>query len=47
MVGAVRTAAERWLDEPTMSHPSLADHLTALRWGGTSVAPGAMEPTAT
>lgn len=47
MVGAVRTAAERWLDEPTMSREALADHLTALLWSGTRVAPGATEPTAT
>lgn len=34
MVGAVRTAAERWLDEPTMSRQALADHLTDLLWAG-------------
>ena len=34
MVGAVRSAAERWLDEPTMSRDALAHYLTALLWGG-------------
>ena len=34
MVGAVRTAAERWLDEPTMSRQALADYLTDLLWSG-------------
>lgn len=40
MVGAVRTAAERWLDEPTMSRQALADHLTDLLWTGTRAARG-------
>lgn len=47
MVGAVRTAAERWLDEPTMSRQALADYLTALLWSGTRAAPGAADPPAT
>jgi hypothetical protein len=39
MVGAVRSAAERWLDEPTMSRAALADSLTGLLWGGAASAP--------
>lgn len=42
MVGAVRTAAERWLDEPTMSREALASYLTDLLWSGARSAPGAM-----
>lgn len=34
MVGAVRSAAERWLDEPTMSRDALAGYLTDLLWAG-------------
>ena len=34
MVGAVRSAAERWLDEPTLSRTALADYLTDLLWRG-------------
>lgn len=34
MVGAVRTAAERWLDERTMSREALAASLTELLWAG-------------
>lgn len=34
MVGAVRSAAERWLDEPTMSRQALAGYLTDLLWAG-------------
>jgi AcrR family transcriptional regulator len=34
MVGAVRSAAERWLDEPTMSRDALAGYLTDLLWSG-------------
>lgn len=45
MVGAVRTAAERWLDEPTMSRQALADYLTTLLWTGARAAPGAAGPT--
>jgi AcrR family transcriptional regulator len=39
MVGAVRSAAERWLDEPTMSRPALATYLTNLLWAGSRQAP--------
>ncbi|MCW2778227.1 MAG: putative TetR-family transcriptional regulator, partial [Frankiales bacterium] len=39
MVGAVRSAAERWLDEPTMSREALASHLTDLLWAGGRAAP--------
>lgn len=41
MVGAVRTAAERWLDEPTMSREALAAYLTDLLWSGARSAPSA------
>jgi AcrR family transcriptional regulator len=41
MVGAVRTAAERWLDEPTMSRQALAGYLTDLLWSGARSAPSA------
>lgn len=34
MVGAVRYAAERWLDEPTLSREALAGYLTDLLWNG-------------
>jgi AcrR family transcriptional regulator len=34
MVGAVRSAAERWLDEPTISRAALAGYLTDLLWKG-------------
>lgn len=40
MVGAVRTAAERWLEEPTMSREALAGYLTDLLWAGVRTAPG-------
>lgn len=45
MVGAARSAAERWLDEPTMSRAALAEALTALLWTGASSAPGAVAPS--
>lgn len=41
MVGAVRSAAERWLDEPTMSRDALADSLSDLLWSGGRTAPTA------
>jgi AcrR family transcriptional regulator len=41
MVGAVRVAAERWLDEPTMSREALASYLTDLLWAGARSAPSA------
>lgn len=41
IVGAVRSAAERWLDEPTMSREALADYLTELLWAGAGAAPSA------
>ncbi|MFP5220466.1 MAG: TetR family transcriptional regulator [Actinomycetes bacterium] len=41
MVGAVRSAAERWLDEPTMSREALAGYLTDLLWAGGRAAPTA------
>lgn len=34
IVGAVRLAAERWLDEPTLSRQALAVYLTDLLWAG-------------
>ena len=34
MVGAVRVAAERWLDQRTMSREALAGYLTELLWSG-------------
>src|SRR3954470_6955363 len=39
MVGAVRSAAERWLDEPTMSRAALSGYLTNLLWAGSRQAP--------
>lgn len=39
MVGAVRSAAERWLDEPTISRAALTDYLTNLLWAGSRRAP--------
>src|SRR3954452_11021738 len=39
MVGAVRSAAERWLDEPTMSRSALSGYLTNLMWSGSPRAP--------
>jgi AcrR family transcriptional regulator len=44
MVGAVRSAAERWLDEPTLSREALAAHLTSLLWAGSRSAPAAAQP---
>src|SRR3954447_9390070 len=41
MVGAVRSAAERWLDEPTMSRAALTGYLTNLMWAGSRRAPSA------
>jgi AcrR family transcriptional regulator len=38
IVGAVRAAAERWLEEPTMSRAALATALTDLLWAGCSSA---------
>jgi len=34
IVGAVRAAADRWLEEPTISRDTLAAHLTDLLWSG-------------
>jgi AcrR family transcriptional regulator len=45
MVGAVRTAAERWLDQPTMSREALATSLTDLLWAGARSAPTAAGPS--
>jgi AcrR family transcriptional regulator len=39
IVGAVRSAAERWLDEPTMSREALAAYLTDLLWAGARSSP--------
>jgi AcrR family transcriptional regulator len=47
MVGAVRSAAERWLDEPTMSRPALAGYLTNLLWAGSRHEPTAVSPPIT
>ncbi|MCU1692641.1 MAG: putative TetR-family transcriptional regulator [Frankiales bacterium] len=47
MVGAVRSAAERWLDEPTMSREALAGALTDLLWGGGRTAPRVVADEAT
>ena len=44
MVGAVRAAAERWLDEPTLSRDALAGYLTDLLWTGARAAPGTRAP---
>ena len=45
MVGAVRVAAERWLDEPTMSREALASYLTDLLWAGARSATSAEQAT--
>ena len=45
MVGAVRVAAERWLDEPTMSREALASYLTDLLWAGARSATSAERAT--
>jgi AcrR family transcriptional regulator len=47
MVGAVRSAAERWLDEPTMSRAALAGYLTNLLWAGSRHEPTAVSPPIT
>lgn len=44
MVGAVRSAAERWLDEPTLSRAALTDYLTNLLWAGSRRAPSVASP---
>src|SRR3954454_3373983 len=44
MVGAVRSAAERWLDEPTMSRTALSGYLTNLIWAGSRQAPRVASP---
>jgi AcrR family transcriptional regulator len=44
MVGAVRSAAERWLTEPTMSRAALAGYLTELLWAGGRSGPTAAPP---
>src|SRR3954454_19308291 len=44
MVGAVRSAAERWLDEPTMSRTALSGYLTNLIWAGSRHAPTIATP---
>ena len=41
LVGAVRVAAERWLDQRTMSREALAGYLTDLLWSGCRSAYGA------
>ncbi len=38
IVGAVRAAAERWLDEPVLSRAALAAYLTDLLWDGAGAA---------
>jgi AcrR family transcriptional regulator len=45
IVGAVRTAAERWLDQRSMSREALAASLTDLLWAGAgSAAAGVRRP---
>jgi AcrR family transcriptional regulator len=44
MVGAVRSAAERWLDEPTMSRAALTGYLTNFLWAGSRRAPSVSRP---
>lgn len=44
MVGAVRSAAERWLDEPTMSREALSGALTDLLWAGARSLPPRSAP---
>lgn len=39
MVGAVRSAAEHWLDDPSMSRADLAGYLTDLLWTGSRTGP--------
>jgi AcrR family transcriptional regulator len=45
IVGAVRSAAERWLDEPTISRAALSGYLTNLLWAGSRRAPSASSPS--
>jgi hypothetical protein len=46
MVGAVRSSAERWLEQRTMSREALAGYLTDLLWSGArSVVVPARTPT--
>jgi AcrR family transcriptional regulator len=45
MVGAVRSAAERWLDEPTLSRAALTGYLTNLLWAGSRRAPSVTSPS--
>jgi AcrR family transcriptional regulator len=45
MVGAVRSAAERWLDQQSMSREALAAYLTDLLWSGCRTAfAGTVDP---
>ena len=39
IVGAVRSAAERWLDEPTLSRAALSDYLSTFIWSGSRQPP--------
>lgn len=41
IVGAVRAAADRWLEEPTLSRAALVGNLTDLLWSGARSAPRA------
>ena len=41
MVGAIRAAAERWLEQRTMTREALAGYLTDLLWNGAGRAAGA------
>jgi hypothetical protein len=36
IVGLVRAAADRWLEQPTMSRAAVVDYLTCLIWPGMS-----------
>jgi AcrR family transcriptional regulator len=38
IVGSVRAAADRWLDQPTLSRSALAGYLTDLLWPGLAAA---------
>ena len=38
VVGAVRSAADRWLVSPTLTRPALTDYLTSYLWSGLSAA---------
>jgi AcrR family transcriptional regulator len=47
IVGLVRAATDRWLEQPTMSRAALVTYLTDLVWPGLTHAPGRSAPRST